>query len=186
LQVPDTGYIEAPGAGIQVPDTGYIEVPPTLRPGEAMGYLRTQVYASNRAIPIEGALILITEFTEDGQTNLIRMLVTDESGYTETIPLPVPVYDLDHYPAPTDKPFRDYRMSVYKEGYYIVPDVKIPIFAGVKSLQPIQMVPLRENEERVNILPKEFADLIRAKNVANADGTVAATTETAAPNNNVG
>ncbi|MDR0986782.1 MAG: hypothetical protein LBL98_03700 [Ruminococcus sp.] len=187
IQVPDTGYIEAPGSGIQVPDTGYIEVPPgvtspSLRPGEAMGYLRTQVYASNRAIPIEGALILITEFTEDGRTNLVRMLVTDESGYTETIPLPVPVYDLDHYPSPTDKPFRDYRMSVYKEGYYIVPDVKIPIFAGVKSLQPIQMVPLRENEERVNILPKEFADAIRAKNAANADGTIISSAE----NNNVG
>jgi hypothetical protein len=88
------------------------------------------------------------------------MLVTDESGYTETIPLPVPVYDLDKFPAPTDKPYRDYRLSAYKEGYYIVPDVKIPIFAGVKSLQPIQMVPLRENEERINILPKPIADAI--------------------------
>ncbi|MDR0974813.1 MAG: hypothetical protein LBL80_03870 [Ruminococcus sp.] len=173
LQVPDTGYIEVPQ--YQTPDTGYIEAP---APGEAMGYLRTQVYASNRAIPIEGALVLITEFTDDGRTNLVRMLVTDESGYTETVPLPVPVYDLDRYPAPGDKPFRDYRMSVYKEGYYIVPDVKIPIFAGVKSLQPIQMVPLRENEERVNILPKEFADAIREKNAANEAITT--------PDNNVG
>jgi hypothetical protein len=170
VQVPDTGYIEAPGSGIQVPDTGYIEIP---KQSEGVGYLRTQVYASNRAIPIEGALVLITEVKPGGRTDLVRMLVTDESGYTDTVPLSVPVYDLDNFPDPNKKPYRDYRLSVYKEGYYIVPEVKIPIFAGVKSLQPIQMVPLRENEERINILPKPFADAIREQNAtANSDGTI--------------
>jgi hypothetical protein len=170
VQVPDTGYIEIPKPDIQVPDTGYIEIP---KQSEGIGYLRTQVYASNRAIPIEGALVLITEVKPGGRTDLVRMLVTDESGYTDTVPLSVPVYDLDNFPDPNKKPFRDYRLSVYKEGYYIVPEVKIPIFAGVKSLQPIQMVPLRENEERINILPKPFADAIREQNAtANADGTI--------------
>jgi hypothetical protein len=172
-QTPDTGYIEAPGSGIQVPDTGYIEIPKT---GEGIGYLRTQVYASNRAIPIEGALVLITEVKPGGRTDLVRMLVTDESGYTDTVPLSVPVYDLDNFPDPNKKPYRDYRLSVYKEGYYIVPEVKIPIFAGVKSLQPIQMVPLRENEERINILPKPFADAIREQNdAADASGAIPST-----------
>jgi hypothetical protein len=173
VQVPDTGYIEAPGSGIQVPDTGYIEIPKT---GEGIGYLRTQVYASNRAIPIEGALVLITEVKPGGRTDLVRMLVTDESGYTDTVPLSVPVYDLESFPDPSKKPYRDYRLSVYKEGYYIVPEVKIPIFAGVKSLQPIQMVPLRENEEKINILPKPFADAIREQNATQAK-TVPSTAE---------
>jgi hypothetical protein len=171
ILVPDTGYIEAPGSGIQVPDTGYIEVP---KQGEGVGYLRAQVYASNRAIPIEGALVLITEVKPGGRTDLVRMLVTDESGYTDTVPLSVPVYDLEKFPNPVNKPYRDYRLSVYKEGYYIVPEVKIPIFAGVKSLQPIQMVPLRENEEKINILPKPFADAIREQNAANATPAPAA------------
>ncbi|MDR0944417.1 MAG: hypothetical protein LBM41_07805 [Ruminococcus sp.] len=174
VQVPDTGYIEAPKPDIQVPDTGYIEIP---KGNEGVGYLRTQVYASNRAIPIEGALVLITEVKPGGRTDLVRMLVTDESGYTDTVPLSVPVYDLDNFPDPNKKPYRDYRLSVYKEGYYIVPEVKIPIFAGVKSLQPIQMVPLRENEERINILPKPFADAIREQN-ASAETAVAPTAAT--------
>jgi hypothetical protein len=182
VQVPDTGPIEIP-PDIQVPDTGYIEIPKT---GEELGYLRTQVYASNRAIPIEGALVLITEVKPGGRTDLVRMLVTDESGYTDTVPLPVPVYDLDRFPDPVNKPFRDYRLSVYKEGYYIVPEVKIPIFAGVKSLQPIQMVPLRENEERINILPKPFADAIREQNAAaDAAAEAAAAAENGAVTDNL-
>jgi hypothetical protein len=177
-QIPDTQPIEPPGSGIQVPDTqpitvpGYqipdtqpIEVPylPPLEDGEGIGYLRTQVYAASRAVPIEGALVLITQVKND-EVYLIRMLVTDENGYTETVPLPVPVDNLDNYPNPLEKPFRDYRLSAYANGYYIVEDVKVPIMANVKSLQPIQMVPLRENEERINILPSPGIEKLPSDN----------------------
>jgi hypothetical protein len=113
--------------------------------------------------------VLITE-REGDDVKLIRMLTTDASGYTETVPLSVPVYDLNEYPDPMKKPYRDYRISAYANGYYIVEDVKVPIFAGVKSLQPIQMVPLRENESRANILPPNPNSAVNPNNIQSAAG----------------
>jgi hypothetical protein len=191
VQVPDTGYIAAPNfpgipdtqpasppADVQVPDTGYIEVPkfpgiPDTQPAVPLpeytmgvGYLRTQAFTGNRAIPVVGALIIITEHVGD-KVNLVRIMLTDESGYTETVPLPVPEYDRELYPDPKDCPFRDYRISAFAEGYYIIKDVPVPIYAGVKSLQPIVLVPLRENEEKANYIAKPIDEILAEVGVDN-------------------
>ncbi|MDR0947558.1 MAG: hypothetical protein LBM87_07455 [Ruminococcus sp.] len=156
--VPDTGYIEAPVVEPVVPDTGYIEAPDFNADGEENGYLSVQVTTANRAIPVADAMVLVTEELPSGGTNLIRMLITDESGYTEAIPLPVPVYDLNKYPDPKTKPYRDYRVHVFADGYYIVPNIQVPIFSGVKSLQPVYLVPLAENEPELSFYPSIDTD----------------------------
>ena len=35
-------------------------------------------------------------------------------------------------------------MTVRAKGYYTIRDIKIPIFAGVKTVQPIDLIPLPE------------------------------------------
>jgi hypothetical protein len=94
---------------------------------------------------------------------------TDDSGYTDTIPLAVPEYDPEKYPDPATRPYRDYRISAFAEGFYILNDVPVPIYAGVKSLQPIALVPLRENEDKINYLPKPLDEILTEVGVDPAD-----------------
>jgi hypothetical protein len=117
-------------------------------------------------------LIIITEHIGD-EVRLVRILGTDESGYTETVPLPVPEFDPDNYPDPTLRPYRDYRLSAFAEGYYIIKDVPVPIYAGVKSLQPIALVPLRENEDKINYLPKPLDEILTEVGVTDQGDTQA-------------
>jgi hypothetical protein len=141
-----------PKPDLQVPDTGYIEAPASTEETTGTGYLRVQVHTANRAIPVPDAMLIITEETPLGR-KLVHMNITDENGYSDLIPLEVPVYPLDEFPNPEDKPYRDYRLSAFADGYYIVPRIEVPIFSDVKSLQSVEMVPLAENTSPLSLFP---------------------------------
>jgi hypothetical protein len=154
---PDTGPIAATPIApptVQVPDTGYIEAPDFSEETTGTGYLRVQVHTANRALPVPDAMLIITEETPLGR-KLVHMNITDENGYSDLIPLEVPVYPLDEFPNPEDKPYRDYRLSAFADGYYIVPRIEVPIFANVKSLQSVEMVPLAENTSPLSLFPSD-------------------------------
>jgi hypothetical protein len=138
--------------GFQTPDTGYIEAPASSEETMGTGYLRVQVHTANRAIPVPDAMLIVTEETPLGR-KLVRMSITDENGYSDLIPLEVPVYPLDEFPNPENKPYRDYRLSAFADGYYIVPRIEVPIFSDVKSLQSVEMVPLAENTSPLSLFP---------------------------------
>ena len=72
------------------------------------------------------------------------MLVTDASGITETAALPAPDIVYSETPDPESKPFAEYILSVFADGYYAVPEIILPVFTTVKSIQPISLVPLAE------------------------------------------
>jgi hypothetical protein len=147
----------APPSNIQTPDTGYIAAPDFPEDEMGTGYLRVQVHTANRAIPVPDAMLIITEETPLGR-KLVRMSITDENGYSDLIPLEVPVYPLDEFPNPEQKPFRDYRLSTFADGYYIVPRIEVPIFANVKSLQSVEMVPLAENTSPLSLFPSSTSE----------------------------
>jgi hypothetical protein len=152
---PDTGPIAATPIAppsVQVPDTGVIAAPDFPEETMGTGYLRVQVHTANRAIPVPDAMLIITEETPLGR-KLVRMNITDENGYSDLIPLEVPVYPLDEFPNPENKPYRDYRLSAFADGYYIVPRIEVPIFSDVKSLQSVEMVPLAENTSPLSLFP---------------------------------
>ena len=44
----------------------------------------------------------------------------------------------------TTRPFSEYTVTVRARGYYTLSDINIPIFAGVKTVQPIDLIPLPE------------------------------------------
>jgi hypothetical protein len=160
--IASTGPAAAPSApipapptpGLQTPDTGYIEAPDFSEETMGTGYLRVQVHTANRAIPVPDAMLIITEETPLGR-KLVRMSITDENGYSDLIPLEVPVYPLDEFPNPENKPYRDYRLSAFADGYYIVPRIEVPIFSDVKSLQSVEMVPLAENTSPLSLFPSD-------------------------------
>lgn len=104
------------------------------------GYIKAEVTTGGGAVPIENAVVLITK-KENGKTYLLKMLISDESGSTETVALPAPNVSFSETPDPTEKPFADYYISAYADGFYAENDMEVPVFSGVKSIQPIALIP---------------------------------------------
>lgn len=105
-----------------------------------VGYIKAEVTTGSGAVPIENAVVLITK-KENGKTYLLKMLISDESGSTETVALPAPNVSFSETPDPIEKPFADYYISAYADGFYVENDMEVPVFSGVKSIQPIALIP---------------------------------------------
>lgn len=105
-----------------------------------VGYIKAEVTTGSGAVPIENAVVLITK-KENGRTYLLKMLISDESGSTETVALSAPNVSFSETPDPTEKPFADYYISAYADGFYAENDMEVPVFSGVKSIQPIALIP---------------------------------------------
>ncbi|MBQ3161897.1 MAG: carboxypeptidase regulatory-like domain-containing protein [Oscillospiraceae bacterium] len=109
------------------------------------GYLQVEVTTGNGAVPVPKAAVIVTQEL-GGQSYLVTMKLTDRSGATDVIPLPAPSASFSESPDPTERPFSEYNVTVYKKGFYTVPEVTVPIFDTVKSIQPVALIPLAENE----------------------------------------
>lgn len=112
-------------------------------PMTGTGYITVEAATGGGAVPIEGATVIISR-KENGKNILVRMLTTDESGATETIPLPTPDISYSEAPDPSEKPYADYYVNAYAKGFYTIPELTVPVFSTVKSIQPISMIPLGE------------------------------------------
>ncbi len=109
------------------------------------GYLKIIVTEAGGTIPIKGALVVITEYgDDDGESvNVLYSLTTDESGYTPTVALDAPVKSESMMPG-AYQPYALYNINVVFDGYYPVESVGVPVFAGVTSIQPVNLLPLSE------------------------------------------
>lgn len=107
---------------------------------DGIGFIKAEITTGNGAVPIENAVVLITK-KENGKTYLLKMLISDESGSTEMVALPAPNVSFSETPDPTEKPFADYYISAYADGFYAENDMEVPVFSGVKSIQPIALIP---------------------------------------------
>lgn len=104
---------------------------------EDNGYLIIQVFAANRGLPIEGAVVTVS----DSEGNPIRILKTDRSGNTEKIQLAAP--DRRNSGTPSDlQCYSEYNIKTQKDGYYPVEDEFVPIFGGQVTIQPVALIPL--------------------------------------------
>lgn len=109
------------------------------------GYLQVEVTTGDGAVPVPKAAVIVTQEI-GGQSYLVTMKLTDRSGATDIIPLPAPLAEFSEAPDPSERPFSEYNVTVYKKGFYTVPEVTVPIFDTVKSIQPVPLIPLAENE----------------------------------------
>ncbi len=109
------------------------------------GYLQVEVTTGDGAVPVSKAAVIVTQEL-GGQSYLVTMKLTDRSGATDVIPLPAPLAEFSEAPDPAERPFSEYNVTVYKKGFYTVPEVTVPIFDTVKSIQPVALIPLAENE----------------------------------------
>lgn len=100
------------------------------------GFLRVQAFAGQQTIPVPGASVLVTKDFTDGARRFASGL-TDVSGVLDGIVLPAPDSALAQ--SPTGKmPFALYDIRVSHPDYRTEIYSQVPIFADVKSIQPVQ------------------------------------------------
>ncbi|MGN1100773.1 MAG: hypothetical protein ACI4RG_01180, partial [Huintestinicola sp.] len=125
----------------------------SLTGDSSWGYLQFDVFTAGGAYPVPGAVVAVKKVLPGG-IGLVRLLFTDRSGRTPTIALPAPSASLSQDPMSTARPFSEYSVTVRAKGYYTLSDINIPIFAGVKTVQPIDLIPLPEYPGQTPIQPR--------------------------------
>ena len=118
---------------------------------EHFGTLRVFVRTANGSLPVEGARVRVEGITE-------QELYTDGSGLTARVFLPT-VSREESLQAGRKTPFASYRVRVEKDGFYPHLTENVPIFAGVESLQPVNLVGLAEFGSDA-LTPKSVTDTV--------------------------
>ncbi len=104
------------------------------------GYLRVATLTGDGAFPVPGAIVTIT-VRRNGTEHLAYLLITDESGETPTVSLPAPDAALSQSPDNKD-PFTTAEIRIFANGYFRARLQNVPVFAGITSVQTVQLIPL--------------------------------------------
>lgn len=108
---------------------------------EETGWLRVFVAEASGTIPVAGAFVTISEYEPGTEGNVIRLLTTGRDGLTETVGLPAPPASDSTSPGEVS-PGAVYAVRVRKAGYYPVEAAGVPVFAGIVSLQAVDLQPI--------------------------------------------
>lgn len=108
------------------------------------GQLQVQVFKAKEAVPIENATVTIFLEEDDGTNTPITVTRTNRSGFTPSITVPTVSATLSLEPG-HEHPYASYLIQVISPGYFTVEDVHVPVFGGITSVQPVEMLPLPEN-----------------------------------------
>ena len=125
------------------------------------GFLTFQVYTADGALPIEGANIIVTKLTPDGE-ELIKVLRTNRSGKTEPLALLAPPAENSLTYEDKGTRFYKYNIRVDYPGYYTMENLDVPIFEGQTAIQPIALIPLplyEEQGKKITVVEEEPIDL---------------------------
>ncbi len=116
------------------------EINEYLRDNPDSGTIRVEVYASDRAFGIGSARVMMFLTLPSGSVAVFDGL-TDISGSTPSIILPAPSRELSQSPNNGGvPPFSTYMVYVEHPSYVRALFNNVPVFSGVESIQPVQML----------------------------------------------
>ena len=113
------------------------------------GVLQVEVSSGSNAVPIIEAAVIVKRRGIDSDS-FVCLRFTDRSGKTDDIELPAPETELSLKSETADVSFSMYLVSVYKNGYFPVIDLEVPVFAKIKSIQPVMFIPEPKFEKTNN------------------------------------
>lgn len=123
------------------PSVGWI----TITGDNSWGFFQAEVFDQN-GDPIQGALVIVRKIIKNSE-RLTRLLFTNRNGFTPTIALPAPLSITTGSNSTT--PFSAYEITVRAQGYYTMRNIQIPIYAGSKIRQPIEMTRIFQNNRPI-------------------------------------
>lgn len=106
----------------------------------ATGQLRVRAYTSDAQLPLRDVAVVIT--AQD--RTAIAMRLTDQSGLTKPIEIPVPEFTESQEPGAAEKPYTCVNLYAHLNGFEQVVAEDIQIFAGTTTIQDLEMIPLSE------------------------------------------
>ena len=115
-----------------------------------MGGLEVAARTASEALPVEGALVIVTSPDGDGG-RFEQVAMTDRSGLARIFNLPAANPENSQTFEGVDKYFL-YSVSISKPGFYDMESRDVPLFGGVVSRQEFALVPLPEG------LPNELIE----------------------------
>ena len=113
---------------------------------EGIGFLEVDVKTAHGALPIEGAYVNVYDYAprdDGGKGALLFSVVTGADGKAPRLALGAKSKALSMTPG-NENPFTVYTVNVEREGYYSNQYVNVPIFQGITSLQPVDLIPISE------------------------------------------
>lgn len=123
------------------------------------GKLIFRVTTARGAIPLMNAQITVNYHLPEPDTNranTIAVLYTDRDGKTEPLVLEAPKRALSMFPSSNGaNPFSYYDAEILLDGYQRQSYSRIPIFDGITSIQPADLIPLLENGKTDFITPDD-------------------------------
>ena len=108
-----------------------------------IGYIVVRASAASGALPIEGATVTI----RGNQPNFSAVIVKTETGRdgaTPKISLATPPKSNSISPG-IENPFATYNVDVHTDGFFTASIQQVPIFDGITSIQPVNLIPLPAN-----------------------------------------
>lgn len=153
-QEPSEGALEGTGPIINPPETEELALLEGAReptetyaafqqrtPGR--GSIKIQASMAEGAYPVPGVTVVISKDFTDG-THVFHTAVTDADGIIDDLMLPAPAsadsQQPDQSSAPIN-PFSVYHITATKPGFRSEEYIQVPVFDGVKSIQPVRLVP---------------------------------------------
>jgi hypothetical protein len=110
---------------------------------ESIGYLVVSVTTANGALPVADALVLVYEGANGEGADAVYTLRTDKMGKTQRVALKaLPAELSQNYGSKNN--FKTYSVYTYADGYYYNTYTSVPIFQGITSIQPVELIPLSE------------------------------------------
>lgn len=119
-------------------------------PNTSLGSLTVQVAESESAVPVPGALVIITKENGSG-ISLQGVMTTDESGLTMPLELPAPPAGESLTPS-VSLPYEIYYVRISHPGYYTEENHMVQIFGDSNSHLIINLIPLPEYPDKEVIM----------------------------------
>ncbi|MBQ2732604.1 MAG: hypothetical protein IJF74_00455 [Clostridia bacterium] len=128
----------------RAPSTAELTYEEFLAANPQTGALRVQAYIGAQGFPVAGALVTVSAPFLDGE-RVLYAVKTDADGIADNLILPAPEREASQIPG-SQNPFAEYNVSVSHPDYRTAVFSGVPVFAGVKSIQPVVFLP-RGTEE---------------------------------------
>jgi len=125
------------------------------------GNLIIYTFMANETIPVENAVVTVTQSVYDKQL-LLGVRLTDESGRTTPIKIETPDVEYSLQPQDTEIPFTSVDVRVDHPSTYTAITQNVQIFPGQVSLENVRLIPLEDNvkddnrREYVDITPQDL------------------------------
>lgn len=129
-------------------------MPNAIQDSLSTGTLTIVVHTAGDALPVPGATVTVTGGEE--RDPFFRTLVTDANGRTAPLRLATPAA-ADSLSPGAGQPYAVYRIHTQKPGFYQNENRAVSLFAGVASVQPVELLPLPPYESG-RIAPTENTD----------------------------